>query len=389
MMRPLYLFNPENDLALAAGVPNYTAPRAARKLREDLQMLPAWVADGQAFVLAHPSAVHSEYLRELRSHLSSLDGVAVYHGNPEDVSFAIPWGWSLTVCEELRRLGLKTAATMSGLETLRQLSHRRTTVNVFEWLRRHRAEVDLPDSPVVCHSVEEVHAVVARFGIAVMKVPWSSSGRGVCRVKIADFELYREWVAGILRRQGALLCERYYDKIQDFAMEFRVERRKVEYEGLSVFSNTPQMSYDHAIVAPESVLRQHLSAYLSEDAFEAVKQAVKTCLQAILPEYYRGYVGVDMIIYRDAGGMMRVNPCIEVNLRMTMGVVASKLSNRVLAHEATGKMYVLYHRTTDEAKNYCASLAQPEFSNGRLCGGSLLLSPVPDDVRYTAVLTVD
>lgn len=40
----LYVFNPENDLALASGLVNYTAPKNARKIRNDLQMLPLWIA---------------------------------------------------------------------------------------------------------------------------------------------------------------------------------------------------------------------------------------------------------------------------------------------------------------------------------------------------------
>ena len=43
-MRSIFIFNPENDLALANGGPNYTAPPFAQQLRRDLQLLPAWYA---------------------------------------------------------------------------------------------------------------------------------------------------------------------------------------------------------------------------------------------------------------------------------------------------------------------------------------------------------
>ena len=39
--KELYIFNPENDLALAFGEEGYTAPTTALQLKRDLQMLPA------------------------------------------------------------------------------------------------------------------------------------------------------------------------------------------------------------------------------------------------------------------------------------------------------------------------------------------------------------
>ena len=40
MMKDVYLFNPEHDLALAHGAHNYTAPPFARQFRHDLRSLP-------------------------------------------------------------------------------------------------------------------------------------------------------------------------------------------------------------------------------------------------------------------------------------------------------------------------------------------------------------
>ena len=43
-MSVLYLFNPENDLALANGGKNYTPPPLARTIARDLSTLPLWYA---------------------------------------------------------------------------------------------------------------------------------------------------------------------------------------------------------------------------------------------------------------------------------------------------------------------------------------------------------
>ena len=44
-MEALYLFNPENDMALACGDPYYMAPASARRMAAELSMLPAWYAE--------------------------------------------------------------------------------------------------------------------------------------------------------------------------------------------------------------------------------------------------------------------------------------------------------------------------------------------------------
>ena len=39
--RELYLFNPDNDLSLASGEVNYMPPATARRMAEELALLPA------------------------------------------------------------------------------------------------------------------------------------------------------------------------------------------------------------------------------------------------------------------------------------------------------------------------------------------------------------
>ena len=47
----LHIFNPEHDLALAANLSNFTAPRAARLLRQQLGWLPALWAEEDDLIL--------------------------------------------------------------------------------------------------------------------------------------------------------------------------------------------------------------------------------------------------------------------------------------------------------------------------------------------------
>ncbi len=383
MSGKILLFNPENDLALAADVDHYTAPTLARKLRSDLALLPMWFASNGSRIIAPLSAENKAFIKENASNLKNLADVDIYGG--EGLA-PMPWGWSRAVRSEFRRMGIETDADDNLLDELRQLSNRKTTILLLTALQQ--CGISVPPMPKMCQKIEEVERAVSEFGEVVLKMPWSSSGRGVCRASAAEFGHYRDWALGVIRRQGSILCEAYLDKVQDFAMEFFVEQGRAEFFGYSVFFNTPQMSYDHAVVAPTATLRSKLSELIDAEVLNGVQTCVSQCLGQLLPKDYSGYVGVDMMAYRNADGAICLNPCIEVNVRTTMGVVSAALGNNIVHPENEASMSILYHKDAEALQQFVATLQPPRFADGMLCGGTLLLAPITDGSHYTATLTV-
>ena len=61
----LYLFNPDSDLALANNEANYIAPASARRMAQDMALLPIWYAAPGSAVLA-PSAYNADFLKRMR-----------------------------------------------------------------------------------------------------------------------------------------------------------------------------------------------------------------------------------------------------------------------------------------------------------------------------------
>lgn len=55
---------------------------------------------------------------------------------------------------------------------------------------------------------------------------------------------------------------------------------------------------------------------------------------------YKGWIGVDMLAYHSIGkeSQLQLAPCIEINMRMTMGVVATLLANKP---QSTNHTYLL------------------------------------------------
>lgn len=80
------------------------------------------------------------------------------------------------------------------------------------------------------------------------------------------------------------------------------------------------------------------------------------------------------MVYRKSGGALAVNPCVEVNLRTTMGVVSSALGDNVVHSGCEGVMRVLYHKDKAALEQFKSTLQPPRFSDRRLSGGTLLLA---------------
>lgn len=310
-MSKLHLFNPENDLALAAGCANYTPPRAARELHRAGALLPLWYAEPGDCVYA-PEADAAEVER-----LSARYGLGVTAGSSGEPA---PWGWSAHAVRQFRRMGVD--GPFPDVELYRGLSHRRTAMLL------HRAlqlilPYELPAEPQEITSVEMLPAGTGFF----IKAPWSGSGRGVADASLLPRTQVESLCRGIIARQGSVMVEPRLEKLRDFAMLFAVRRDgTVAYRGLSLFFNASANAYGGNIVAPQS----RLASLLPVEHLEATAEAVAQALTGIVAGY-EGPVGVDMMLYRGADGHAAICPTVEVNLRMTMGAVALRLAEHGLS----------------------------------------------------------
>ena len=101
-------------------------------------------------------------------------------------------------------------------------------------------------------------------------------------------------------------------------MEFEATDEGIRYLGLSLF-HTANGAYTGNILATECVKRKMLSRYVSMDLMDAVQQKIKDTLDL---GDYRGPFGIDMMV---CDGHL-LHPCVEINVRRTMGHVALALA---------------------------------------------------------------
>lgn len=333
----LHIFNPEHDLALASGLANFTAPHAGRQLRHDLGFLPVLWAKEDDLVLVDDIAVAQHALQLFKPPLClrKSAGLVTVNRRLSDgklpvfhhITQVAPWGWDATLRAQLLRAGLDPAMLPSDeqLQAIRNLSHRRTAAQLLSHLRFNENTVG---EAVECHTIEEVQAFLDRHPRTVLKAPWSSSGRGIRFVE--GIGVVEGWLRNILKAQGSVMAEPYYNKVKDFGMEFEWREGEVHYLGLSLF-HTANGAYTGNILATEQAKREMLSQYLPLELIDLVKQAVVSVLSASFAEALSPLpFGIDMMVVARADGEgFLLHPCVELNLRRTMGHVALALTQLV------------------------------------------------------------
>ena len=323
----LHIFNPEHDIALASGLANFTAPHAGRQLHHDLGFLPAiWAKEGDIVMVDDVEQAERSWRRiahRLRVLLDLERPSCQFVSKPvPQVSGIAPWGWNSALRALLLRRGIdeRLMPAPSQLDTIRQLSHRRTAAQLLPTLRMEGTVGEMFE----CRTQEEVEELLARYGQLVMKAPWSSSGRGLrfLAVSRTPFAQQAGWFRNVVASQGCVMVEPFYRKVKDFGMEFYSDGRgHVSYLGLSLF-HTANGAYTGNILATEKIKRQMISRYISTELLDNIQEKICHHLGMVYNGQYEGPFGVDMMV---CDGSL-LHPCVEVNLRRTMGHVALALT---------------------------------------------------------------
>lgn len=387
--KTLYVFNPDNDLALANWDANYMPPESARRMAADLALLPAWYAGGGG-VLA-PSAYNLAFLREAQERFSLPVELVTEAEDLSSFDAVTPWGWNLSLRKKLLGAGVREAAlpSVERLEELRLASHRRQAVEV---LSRLRLGGSFCGESAWMSRLSDCRAFVEGREACVLKAPWSGSGKGLYWCKGVFTPHIEQWCARLIERQGGVVGEPVYTKVEDFAMEFFIDGAgKTAFAGYSLFRTGGSGAYEGNVLLPDEEIERRLAAYVPREELRHLQTLLAEQLAVRFGSVYKGYLGVDMMICRMGQGHC-VHPCVEINLRMNMGVVSRLLYDRFVASGRSGTFRVAYYPAAGEAlrEHEAMKAAFPlETENGRVVSGYLPLVPVSKSTRYRAWMLVE
>ena len=336
-MKRFAVFNPEHDLALANGDAHYLAPRNIREMAHDLAPLMDYLA------------------------------------------WDTPWGWDAAIVNYLHKSGIPRQELPNDamLAALRTRSERITAHHLLQQMLP--LSVHLTGESYVCRSLDDIKTYATQHSHLLLKAPLSGSGKGLRHLNLNDnhpssrrstsaltlsLKKIESWADALIRRHGYLTAEPYYDKVQDFAMEFIVADGQCHFIGYSLFTTDDHGRYDSNLLLSDADIEARLSEYIPHSVLHDVRHFVETHSDLIIPAEWDTSrfpitFGIDMMIVNDRGqqptadgqhpirpdgnSQLRIqnsefnlHPCVEINLRANMGIVAHEVRRHLMAPEATG-----------------------------------------------------
>lgn len=359
----LHIFNPDTDYALASDAEAYTPPVAVMAMKTSLCLLPVTFCEPGSAILLPPifreqRNENGKYVQFSGNHpfaelVTAKDIKLVlpkylpdfFISNP--LSLIRPWGWNRSLRHELKSAGVfdNYLPSVDFINSLRAMSHRRLTIpflNNMEGLKSEQIEI-----PVEITSSEDALDFWKKKGNTYFKAPWSSSGRGILYTKDLERRHIEPWIRGIIRSQGSILAEKAYSRTIDFASEWECINGKAKFIGFSTFVTSERGKYKSNVVMPQEKLTAYILSTINHTShvnnLEAILERQKLLLENYIAPNYRGPLGIDMMV-TDSGD---IHPCVEINIRETMGHVAINIQNRIESDNAT-----------DIEKNYLKRLAR-------------------------------
>ena len=314
-----HLFYPSHDIALGNGVKHFNPPFAARRLEEDLCALAdIW---------------NTKYNMQ----------------DEKEGKILIPWGWDYDTRALLNKeygIKLKNLPTDFELHQLRELSSRKTTIEILRRLKEKSNEYNNITIPKYLDSEEKLKNFIESEENFVLKTPWSSSGRGLSRSSVCTKETLLKHGAATIRKMGGILAEKWYKKIQDFAMLFYVGKNEVKFVGYSIFDNDEAGTYR----CGKLLSNKNIEALLPK-SIDETKENILEILNDIFSPFFNksweiGFIGIDMMTCKcndlgeNTNGIITIHPCVEMNLRCTMGVVARMYFDQNCEEDETGEFFI-------------------------------------------------
>ena len=408
-MKPdIYLFNPTCELAVANGSANYMAPAQLRKFEDELSTLP-WILASSRDIIVVDKMPAQQFTDQLETAGFRLSNFLPLESALSDATFIttekgflLPWGWSPAAHKLLSPL--KTACSPEFLNSPvaewgnvhRELYSRKSALTILQRItnENHSEHIlSFTDLPEVCTSHEQIIALKHKWGKVVVKAPWSSSGRGLQILRPNEYnQTNRQVITGYMKQQKFVIVEPWHNKVLDLSFQFfSFGNGKIDYRGLTTFSTDLSGHYigNYLQELPPD-LAPELKEFLSENLDD-----VKTALHQELAssnystDYY-GWFGVDAIIFRSPDGKLKFHPCLEINCRFTMGVIALSLRSH-LADQSVGEFRIT-HGMGGHFTQFCDEMRSTEpliTDNGKIVSGFLPLTPSLPENGFGAYIRVN
>ena len=358
--RVVWHYNPLCEAEIARGSAGLVPPASRRRVIEDLEHVPMFLADPQDVVLT-ARAPRLGWLEELaRAGFAVPELARPGHLPDAKLGGLEPWGWSPDAVRRFAPLARRLTATPGGnadwargvlargAGALAPLYSKAWSVAFWRaWLEAHPEQAPvlgtLDDAGMTHRDAAAVQAharaLLAAGRGAMLKAPLGTAGTQARRVTdAADLDPGSPgagWVAKRLTEQGALIVEPYLDRVADLSLNLHLDDAGVRLVGLRRFITGPRFEYRGTYLGSAKAgftaaqlrfLHEEGAGGRPVERLEEIGRAVGACLR---DAGLQGNVGLDAMIWRGDDGTLKLRAVVEVNPRWTMGRVALAIERRM------------------------------------------------------------
>lgn len=396
----IHYFNPGHETAVMNGSKYYMAPSNVANMLSDLAFLPAFYATNNDFIYLQTKLPYefacfwNDKFRISPSTFTKKDIPNIKDGlKNRHVNF---WGISPQASHLFESLNNEHNLSLLIPEwddRYKALNDRHTSGKCLEYIVNSNKRFSGQIIPKFFTSLDDIENYISSNSktLFLAKAPYSSSGRGLLWLPIGGLtRTERQILHGHIKKQGSVSIEKVLDKKLDFAMEFYLNNKEVHFKGFSLFQTNEKGAYISNYLGNQEDILNKISQYIP---FETLKQAEKLLSDYLKKQYssfYNGYIGVDMMVYEEAG-KLQLHPCVEINARYNMGLLANNISERIVDKNSEGYFYIDFSSKPSETLNKHTEMAQKYplvLSENKIISGYLSLCPILPQTMYRAYILV-
>jgi len=401
----LYIFNATSEMAISNGTVSFMPNKILSRFEQDLDVLPMYYAESKDIVLVHQYP-DDAFIKSIKEAGVSIPRFALFPQAITDQTFLKeekaclrPWGWSPRIHHQLA--AFKSQCSEAYLDQPnsywksehKELYSRKIALACLEHITANNPSekyISKDLFPIICTQQSEVEALQNKWQQIVIKSPWSSSGRGLQVLRKAFInKSVEQALGGVLKSQGYVMVEPLVNKQLDFSTQFYADGKgNLEFLGFAFFNTNDNGQYqaNYLGYTPE-IFQKTLNRVEQEKLVKGISEALKT---NDIPQNYCGYLGVDCMLFFDAKGESRIQPCLEINLRYNMGTVALKLNTYI--HSESKGTFNIYADAKSDFVSFHKEMIKKypfEMKDGKWYKGYLPLSSPNQDKLFGAYIFLE
>ncbi len=319
-------------MAIANGLASYMPPKSLMQFEKDLAFVPSFFASEGDTVIT-PELPNPDFLQQWHKlGLPMMRYADTLNNFGQAYNYIKPWSWTPVMHHKTKHLkqngspSFKQSPNFTWKQSNKEFFSRETTNTIQRYLHQSNTNknciaVETPAQSFT--SLDEFDTWFASQDAVILKMPWSSSGRGIHVIDPSKGHgANYHWIKGALKQQGFITAEPLLNKIFDFSFQFNLKQDgEIDFTGISYSLNDDKQHFIGGSVNwPHH--KDEISKFLSPTLINLAANQLIHALRKVEPQHhYEGPIGIDAIVYRNLDGRLRMHPCLDINWRYNMGLV--------------------------------------------------------------------